>query len=100
MDVVDEGEIAAVIEVLDSSADAIVACRGMAENITPAADRLAQAFGQGPKLLGCGHGGRPAPPHHFPGGLLGRFPASAAPPRPPPALCLVPRHRGGGRLAR
>jgi len=88
MNMVDEGDIAAVIEVLDSSADAIVACRGLAESITAAADRLAQAFAQGHKLLVCGNGGSAADAQHFAGELMGRFLASASERAPRPAIAL------------
>src|SRR5260221_9804664 len=80
--------MAAVIEVLDSSAAAIVGCRGLAENISAAADRLARAFADGHKLLVCGNGGPAADAQHFAGQVMGRFLASASERGPRPALAL------------
>lgn len=84
----DEGDRAAVLGVLDRSAEAIVACRGLAEEITVAADRIAQAFAEGHKLLVCGNGGSAADAQHFAGELMGRFLASASERGPRPAIAL------------
>jgi len=85
---VDEADTAAVLGVLDRSAAAIVACRGLAENITTVADVLAQAFAQGHKLLVCGNGGSAADAQHFAGELMGRFLASASERGPRPVIAL------------
>lgn len=73
---------------LDRSAGAIVACRGMTAIITAAADGIAQAFAQGHKLLVCGNGGSAADAQHFAGELMGRFLASASERGPRPAIAL------------
>ncbi len=84
----DEGDRDAVLGVLDRSAAAIVACHGLAETISAAADRIAQAFAAGHKLLVCGNGGSAADAQHFASELMGRFLASASERGPRPAIAL------------
>ena len=84
----DEGDRAAVLGVLQRSAEAIVACRAMADDITAVAERIAHAFALGHKLLICGNGGSAADAQHFAGELMGRFLASASERAPRPAIAL------------
>jgi D-sedoheptulose 7-phosphate isomerase len=85
---VHEGDTSAVIKMLEQSAEAIVACRGLANQITDAADRIAESFAGGHKLLVCGNGGSAADAQHFAGELMGRFLASASERAPRPAIAL------------
>jgi D-sedoheptulose 7-phosphate isomerase len=85
---VDDGDTAAVLGVLERSAAAIIACHGLAGDITAAADRIAAAFANGHKLLVCGNGGSAADAQHFAGELMGRFLASASERGPRPAIAL------------
>src|SRR5438874_4295424 len=60
----------------------------MADDITAAAERMAQAFARGHKLLVCGNGGSAADAQHLAGELMGRFLASASERAPRPAIAL------------
>jgi D-sedoheptulose 7-phosphate isomerase len=78
----------AVVATLRASAAAIVACEALASRIVDAADRIADAFEGGHKLLVCGNGGSAADAQHFAGELMGRFLSSKPDREPRPAIAL------------
>jgi len=78
----------AVLETLRSSAEAILACEALAEDIDSVSHRIADAFEAGHKLLVCGNGGSAAQAQHFAGELLGRYLQSRSARAPRPAIAL------------
>jgi D-sedoheptulose 7-phosphate isomerase len=74
---------------LESSAESIRACVPLAVDIAGVANRIADAFDYGHKLLVCGNGGSAADAQHFVGELMGHFLASASARAPRPAVALT-----------
>lgn len=81
-------EAASVLGVLAASAAAIHACDVFADDIATTADRIAEAFERGNKLLVCGNGGSAADAQHLAGELMGRSVPWAARRAPRPAIAL------------
>ena len=78
-----------VADMLRASAAAIQACDALTDEIALVANRLADAFESGNKLLVCGNGGSASDAQHFAGELLGRFLCSASARAPRPAIALT-----------
>jgi D-sedoheptulose 7-phosphate isomerase len=64
-------------EMLEASADGIRASTALAEGAVTVAERVADAFARGGKLLVCGNGGSAADAQHFAAEMVGRFGSSA-----------------------
>ncbi len=58
---------------LEQSADAITGSLALAETAVAVAERIADAFARGGKLLVCGNGGSAADAQHFAAEMVGRF---------------------------
>jgi D-sedoheptulose 7-phosphate isomerase len=78
-----------VSDMLQASAAAVVACEALSDEISAVANRLADAFDRGNKLLVCGNGGSASDAQHFAGELMGRFLCSASSRAPRPAIALT-----------
>lgn len=79
---------AQVVEMLTTSAEAILACQALVDEIASVAHTIADAFESGHKLLVCGNGGSAADAQHFAGELMGRFLSSRSDRAPRPAIAL------------
>jgi D-sedoheptulose 7-phosphate isomerase len=80
---------ALVTAMLDDSAAAIQACHALTDEIAAVAERIANAYENGHKLLVCGNGGSAADAQHFAGELMGRFVASRSERAPRAAVALT-----------
>lgn len=71
---------------LESSAGAVRDSLSLGEATVAVAERIADSFASGGKLLVCGNGGSAADAQHFAAEVVGRFLASDRAPRPAIAL--------------
>jgi D-sedoheptulose 7-phosphate isomerase len=74
---------------LERSAAAVQRSLSLSDQIAGVAQRIADAFDAGHKLLVCGNGGSAADAQHFAGELMGRFLSSASGRAPRPAIALT-----------
>lgn len=81
-----ERDLGIAREMLEGSADAIRASAGLAETAVTVAQRIADAFVGGGKVLVCGNGGSAADAQHFAAEMVGRFRSPARAPQAAIAL--------------